>query len=133
MCNMYQSHLVYSLEHYTSTRRYPVYTHIIIGYQHVYMYRKKFNNEYFQFMEDTSTIFCRFHSLFNYKCNIFLYELLIRCVHTYVMVWNVPGLSFTKYLQIHVYKVDDTNMSWDWMTKMWYIALPIVHYILYNT
>lgn len=44
---------------------------------------------------------------------IFLHELLIRCVHTYVMVWNVPGLSFTKYLQIHVYKVDDTNMSWD--------------------
>lgn len=36
----------------------------------------------------------------------FVYELLIMGVYTYVIVWNVPGLSFTKFLQIHVYQVD---------------------------
>lgn len=30
---------------------------------------------------------------------------------------------------VHVYQVEDTNMSWDLMTKMWCIALPFVHYI----
>lgn len=33
---------------------------------------------------------------------IFLHELLIRCVHTYVMVWNVIYKIPTE----HVYKVD---------------------------